>query len=173
MSIDTTFQTKLGPKAPSAFGRKFNRLPIEFPSRLNRENLRAIREPEAGNSEPHPNNGTRCLAPHDLRPPGSNPALAIVPSLSIDNLSPVGRASGMFAFRRNDRANPELYRQSLSRAQDRQKALACIVLKVASSMPYPQRERFRSIRKRWPHKPLFLLQAGTRFATFLAVLALL
>jgi uncharacterized protein YehS (DUF1456 family) len=27
---------------------KFNRLPIEFPSRLNGENLRAIREPEAG-----------------------------------------------------------------------------------------------------------------------------
>ena len=60
----------------SAFGRKFNRLPIEFPSRLNREKLRAIREPEAGNSEPYPNNGTRCLAPHDLPPAGSNPGLA-------------------------------------------------------------------------------------------------
>jgi len=39
----------------SAFGRKFNRLPTEFPSRLSRENLRAIREPEAGNREPYPN----------------------------------------------------------------------------------------------------------------------
>ena len=54
-------------KAASAFGRKFNRLLIEFPSRLNRENLRAIREPEAGNSEPYPNDGTRCLAPHGLQ----------------------------------------------------------------------------------------------------------
>jgi hypothetical protein len=50
------------------FRQKFNRLLIEFPSRLNRENLRAIREPEVGNSEPYPNNGGRCLAPHHLRP---------------------------------------------------------------------------------------------------------
>ena len=42
-----------------AFGRKFNRLPSEFPSRQSRENLRAIREPEARNSEPYPNNGSR------------------------------------------------------------------------------------------------------------------
>jgi hypothetical protein len=42
-----------------AFGGKFNRLPTEFPSRQSRENLRAIREPEAGNSEPYPNNGSR------------------------------------------------------------------------------------------------------------------
>ena len=55
-------------KAASAFGRKFNRLLIEFPSRLNRESLRAIREPGAGNSEPYPNNGARCLAPYHLRP---------------------------------------------------------------------------------------------------------
>lgn len=52
----------------SGFGGKFNCLPSEFPSRVNRENLRAIREPEADNSEPYPNSGTRCLAPHDLRP---------------------------------------------------------------------------------------------------------
>jgi NADPH:quinone reductase-like Zn-dependent oxidoreductase len=31
--------------------RKFNRLPTEFPSRQSRENLRAIREPKAHNSE--------------------------------------------------------------------------------------------------------------------------
>jgi len=55
-------------KAASAVGRKFNRLLIEFPSRLNRESLRAIREPGAGNSEPYPNNGARCLAPYHLRP---------------------------------------------------------------------------------------------------------
>ena len=35
----------------SAFGVKFNHLATEFPSRLSRENLRSIREPEAGNSE--------------------------------------------------------------------------------------------------------------------------
>ena len=38
-----------------AFGRKFNRLPTEFPSRLNRENLQAIREPKKHNSEFDPN----------------------------------------------------------------------------------------------------------------------
>jgi hypothetical protein len=42
-----------------AFGGKFNRLPTDFPSRQSRENLRAIREPEAGNSEPYPTNGSR------------------------------------------------------------------------------------------------------------------
>jgi hypothetical protein len=36
-----------------------NGLPTEFPSRQSRENLRAIREPKAGNSEPYPNNGSR------------------------------------------------------------------------------------------------------------------
>ena len=147
-----------------------------------RSGLRSLRREQGAESAlgqkrtstPEPLMSAKCRSGRQLLPvTHSLSSLAIVPSLSIDNLSPVGRASGMFAFRRNDRANPELYRQSLSRAQDRQKALACIVLKVASSMPYPQRERFRSIHKRWPHKPLFLLQAGTTFATFLAVLALL
>jgi hypothetical protein len=32
----------------SAFGRKFNRLPTEFPSRQSRENLQAIREAGGG-----------------------------------------------------------------------------------------------------------------------------
>ena len=62
---------------------------IQIPSRLNRENLWAIREPEADNSEPYPNNGPRCLAPHDLRPQvqilGSQPALfAPRPSDTLD-----------------------------------------------------------------------------------------
>jgi hypothetical protein len=50
----------------SAFGRKFNRLPTEFPSRLSRENLRAIREPEAGNREPYPNDPWNQRSPDHL-----------------------------------------------------------------------------------------------------------
>jgi hypothetical protein len=46
-------------RGSSAFRGKFNPLPSEFPSRQSRENLRAIREPEARNSEPYPNNGSR------------------------------------------------------------------------------------------------------------------
>jgi hypothetical protein len=46
----TDFGPEIGQGA-SAFGRKFNRLPTEFPSHKSRENLLAIREPEAGNSE--------------------------------------------------------------------------------------------------------------------------
>jgi len=42
----------LSSQGASAFGGKFNRLATDFPSRLSRENLRAIRELEAGNSEP-------------------------------------------------------------------------------------------------------------------------
>jgi hypothetical protein len=36
----------------SAFGAKINRLATKFPGRLCRENLQAIRVPQAGNSEP-------------------------------------------------------------------------------------------------------------------------
>jgi hypothetical protein len=64
-------------KAPRAFGAKFNRLATEFPSHPSRENLRAIREAEAGNSEPYPNNWTCCLATHTrLTHAGSNPGHA-------------------------------------------------------------------------------------------------
>ena len=42
----------------SAFGRKFNRLPTEFPGGQSRENLRAIREPKAPNSEADPVSGS-------------------------------------------------------------------------------------------------------------------
>ena len=42
----------LDSQGASAFGGKFSRLATEFPSRLSRENLGTIREPEAGNSEP-------------------------------------------------------------------------------------------------------------------------
>jgi hypothetical protein len=48
-------------KGASALGRKFNRLPTEFPSHQSRENLLAIRELEAGNSESDPNKlGLAC-----------------------------------------------------------------------------------------------------------------
>jgi hypothetical protein len=47
-------------KAPRLSEGKFNRLPTEFPSRKNRENLRANRDPEAHNSETDPNIGGVC-----------------------------------------------------------------------------------------------------------------
>jgi hypothetical protein len=43
-------------KAPPLSEENSNRLPAEFPNHQNRENLLAIREPEAGNSESDPNN---------------------------------------------------------------------------------------------------------------------
>ena len=55
-----------------AFGGNFNRLPIDFPSRLSRENLRAIREPEAGNSELYPNKRAFCVWRHTTCAPRFN-----------------------------------------------------------------------------------------------------
>jgi hypothetical protein len=64
----TDFGLEISQGAPD-FGRKFNRLPTEFPSHQSRENLLAIREPEAGNSESDPNNRDSLFAAtQTLRP---------------------------------------------------------------------------------------------------------
>jgi len=64
--------------------RQMHPLPSEFPSRQSRENLRAIREPEARNSEPYPNNGSRVWR-HTESYNAFSPAV-------------VGEAAGMFRF---------------------------------------------------------------------------